>query len=330
MTANLTDAGGGTGVTRPLSPPAMAAPTAAPNLNPLLLRAQRTLAILDVLERLDHERRVPRPSEIAELASWPGWGALAPAYGRRGAGNPRWAEVRAAVERRVSPSQRAALASGINSSYFTDPRLVRAMWRLATGLGFTGGEVLDIGCGTGAFIAASPPSTPGRCTGVEPDPMAARIAALRFPSAEIIGRELQDVMLADASFDLAIGNVPFADPDTADYARTNGFSLHNYCLWRALHAVRPGGLVVAITSRFTLDATSPIQRRGLAALGDLIGAIRLPCGAFGTAGSSVVTDLVAFRRHSPHTARVRDGWRRVVDGIVPGILINEYFADEPT
>ena len=153
MTANLTDAGGGTGVTRPLSPPAMAAPTAAPNLNPLLLRAQRTLAILDVLERLDHERRVPRPSEIAELASWPGWGALAPAYGRRGAGNPRWAEVRAAVERRVSPSQRAALASGINSSYFTDPRLVRAMWRLATGLGFTGGEVLDIGCGTGAFMA---------------------------------------------------------------------------------------------------------------------------------------------------------------------------------
>jgi SAM-dependent methyltransferase len=281
------------------------------------------------LARLDRERRAPQPGELAELAAWQGWGSLAPAYGSRRETDPRgWEVVRAAVERRVNAAQREAItARGVHTSYFTSPRIAEAVWRLATGLGFVGGKALDIGCGTGTFIATAPTAVPVEWTGIEPDPVTARIAALRFPRAAIAPRELQDVRLADGSYNLVIGNMPFGNPDTADYRRTNGLSLHNYCLWRALQAVRPGGLVIAITSRYTLDAISPAQRHRLAGLGELVGVIRLPSGVFSAAGTSVVTDLVAFVRHGERDAwRVEPRWEHAIDGIVPGLAVNEYFT----
>ena len=297
--------------------------------NPLLTEAQRTVAVIDLLGQLHRERRAPQPSELALLTSWQGWGSLAPAYGRRGTHDARWPEVRAAIERRVKPAHHATIRGWVDTSYFTTPQIVDAVWRLATGLGFSGGRVLDIGCGTGAFMAAIPADVPAVCTGVEPDPMAAWIASLRFPAAEIIPREVQDAAIPDGSHDAAVGNMPFANPDTANYARTEGFSLHNYCLYRALRAVRPGGLVVAVTARSTLDAPRAIQRGKLARLGQLVGAIRLPSSTFGTAGTSVVADIVAFRRHAAGGSGTGWAWRDITDGIVAGIAVNEYFGTNP-
>ena len=294
--------------------------------NPLLTEAQRTVAVIDLLAQLHREHRAPQPSELALLTSWQGWGSLAPAYGRRGTHDARWPEVRAAIERRVKPAHYATIRGWVDTSYFTTPQIVDAVWRLAEGLGFSGGRVLDIGCGTGAFLAAVPAGVAAVCTGVEPDPMAAWVASLRFPAADIIPCEIQDAVIPDGSHDIAIGNMPFANPNTADYARTDGFSLHNYCLFRALRAVRPGGLVIAVTSRFTLDAPQPIQRGKLARLGRLVGAIRLPSSTFGAVGTSVVADIVAFRRHPVGGSGTSAGWRQIIDGIVPGIAINEYFG----
>ena len=238
-------------------------------------------------------------------------------------------EVRAAVERRVKPAHHALIRGWVDTSYFTNSQIVDAVWRLATRLGFSGGRVLDIGCGTGAFMAAIPAGVAAVCTGVEPDPMAALIASLRFPAATIIPREIQDAVIPERIYDIAVGNMPFANPETANYARTEGFSLHNYCLYRALRAVRPGGLVVAVTSRFTLDAPHAIQRGKLARLGHLVGAIRLPSSTFCAAGTSVVADIVAFRRHPAGKTGTNAGWRNITDDIVPGIAINEYFGTHP-
>lgn len=272
--------------------------------------------MIDLVRRLDEQQRAPRAEETALLASWRGWGTVAAAFTGRGAGDAQWAKIRAAIEQRLSPGELAAANAGIATSYFTDPRLVRAVWRLATELGFAGGRVLETGCGTGAFMAATPAGVAVRWTGIEPDPIAARIATLRFPDAEIVAKELQDVPLSDGSYDLAIGNVPFSNPDTHDPVRCGGLSLHNYCLWRALQALRPGGLVVAITSRYTLDASSPQQRDRLAELGGLVGAIRLPSGAFSAAGTAVVTDIVAFRRRGPGAAVTPGAWRAVTTAMV--------------
>ena len=76
-------------------------------------------------------------------------------------------------------------------------------------------------------------------------------------------------------------------------------------LLKSLNLVRPGGLVAVLTSRYTLDAHNPAPRREMAALADLVGAVRLPAGAFREiAGTDVVCDLLVLRRR-PARERIR-------------------------
>ena len=60
---------------------------------------------------------------------------------------------------------------------------------------------------------------------------------------------------------------------------------------------------MVLTSRYTMDARNPAARREIAALADLVGAIRLPGGAHQrAAGTGVVTDLLILRRREPGRA----------------------------
>ena len=156
-------------------------------------------------------------------------------------------------------------------------------------------------------MAAAPADLRLRWTGVERDPTSARIAQARFPGAQIIASPLEHVPLPAGVFDLAIGNVPFADVQIYDKDAPK-LNLHNYCLWRSLQAVHPGGYVIALTSRYTMDAASSGQRAELAALGDLVGAIRLPSGALGEAGTRAVADIVVLRRRGEHEPRRGADW----------------------
>jgi hypothetical protein len=102
---------------------------------------------------------------------------------------------------------------------------------------------------------------------------------------------------------------------------------------------RPGGLLIALTSRYTLDARNPAARRELAQLGDLIGAVRLPTGAMhAVAGTSAILDLVVLRRRAPDADPAGvPGWDRTVDIDVfdettrqtTSATANRYFADHP-
>jgi N12 class adenine-specific DNA methylase len=102
--------------------------------------------------------------------------------------------------------------------------------------------------------------------------------------------------------------------------------------------VQPGGLVVALTSRYTLDARNPAARRAMAAIGDLLGALRLPERAFAaSSGTDVVVDLLVFRRRLPGAEPDGPAWAKTVpatldlpDGASTEPLdINEYFAEHP-
>ncbi|WP_404949163.1 hypothetical protein HFP70_35865 [Streptomyces sp. ARC14] len=51
---------------------------------------------------------------------------------------------------------------------------------------------------------------------------------------------------------------------------------------KSLDLTRPGGLVAVVTSRYTMDGSTPRAedaRMEMARKGDLVGAIRLPTGA---------------------------------------------------
>jgi uncharacterized protein involved in copper resistance len=88
--------------------------------------------------------------------------------------------------------------------------------------------------------------------------------------------------------------------------------------------------VTVLTSHYTMDATNPAARREIAAMADLLAAVRLPMSAHQrAAGTRVITDVLVLRRRDPADA---DGWASTV--AIGGdadrqVNVNEYFATRP-
>lgn len=207
------------------------------------------------------------------------------------------------------------------------------MWRVVSDLGFDGGAVLEPGCGSGNFIGFAPADCD--ITGVEADAATADIARLLYGErATIHHQRFETFTVEDGHFDLAIGNVPFADITPHDPRHNRArHSLHNYFIVKSLHLTRPGGLAVLLTSRWTLDARNPKARREIAGLGHLLGAVRLPARAFlDSSGTEVVTDLLVLRRKEGDEPTEAEQWLTTspapLDDGEP-IFVNDYFLAHP-
>lgn len=127
---------------------------------------------------------------------------------------------------------------------------------------------------------------------------------------------------------MPFGNVILHDP----VHNPTRLSMHNHFISKSLRLTRPGGLVVVLTSHFTMDAQNPGARREMNDLADLIGAVRLPTGAHRrAAGSDVVTDLLIFRRREPDRPPANNSWETVVPITIDGtpMKINTYFDQNP-
>ena len=286
------------------------------------------LAALTVLRMLQRDGRAATAAEQQVLARWSGWGAV-PEVFDTGRADLAWARDRLAGL--LSAREMAAAARNTLNAHYTDAEIVRATWSTVQALGFGGGRVLEPGCGSGNFIGFAPQGA--QVTGVELDPVTAGIAAALYPQARIRAESFADTPDPDSCHDLAIGNVPFAQAVLHDRRHNpGGHSIHNHFIIKSLHLVRPGGLVAVLTSRYTMDARNPAARREIAALADLVGAIRLPSGAHQrAAGTDVVTDLLILRRREPDRHPDPAAWEQArlteIDGAQ--VAVSEYFLDHP-
>ena len=230
---------------------------------------------------------------------------------------------------------KSARATTLNAHY-TSPVVVRAMYEAAQQFGFQGGQVLEPACGIGHFIGLMPEEMlrQSTITGVEIDSLTARIAKALYPDADIREQPFEKSKFADDSFDLAISNVPFGDYPVHD-PRWNEykFSIHDYFFPATLAKVRPGGLLMFITSRHTLDKLDATMRDLLSAKTEMLGAIRLPNTAFKkNAGTEVTTDIVMLRKLRAGESSRGSAWKATVDfGNERGeaFVLNEYFAAHP-
>jgi N12 class adenine-specific DNA methylase/SAM-dependent methyltransferase len=248
-----------------------------------------------------------------------------------------WESIAEQLHKLVTSRDRKWMASSTQYAHYTPVDIMRAIWAAIERLGFTGGRVLEPGCGTGLFIAAAPPALDGALdwTGVELDPTTAMIAKALQPDATIIVGDFAKTKSRSA-YDLAIGNPPFATTTIIGegHAGRLGLRLHDYFIARSLELVRPGGLAAFVTSHGTLDKGATKARDYMASLAELIGAVRLPQGAMREeAGTDVVVDILFFRRsESPVNG---DTWRDLIevspaDG--PGekpMFVNRYYAEHP-
>ena len=246
-------------------------------------RARANVAAILIADGIAKQDRPATAKEQAQLIRFTGFGAGELANGmfrRPGDVDFRqgWDDIGSSLERAVCESDYASLARCTQYAHFTPEFIIRAIWAGVQKLGWRGGRVLEPGIGTGLFPALMP--EPFRdaafVTGIELDPVTARIVSLLQPRARIINGDFARTDLAPI-YDLAIGNPPFSDRTVrSDRAyRSLGLRLHDYFIARSIDLLKPGALAAFVTSHGTMDKADTTARGHIAKSADLIAAIRL-------------------------------------------------------
>ena len=306
-------------------------------------RARDNIAAIRLAAEIEAGDRSASAEEQAHLIRFTGFGASDLANGvfrRPGetAFRQSWEELGAELQDAVSEGDYASLARCTQYAHFTPEFIVRAIWAGLRRLGWRGGRVLEPGIGAGLFPALMPETLRdiSHVTGVELDPVTARIARLLQPRARIIGGDFARADLP-AAFDLAIGNPPFSDRSVrSDRAyRSLGLRLHDYFIARSIDLLKPGALAAFVTSSGTMDKADVTARAHIAKSADLIAAIRLPEGSFrAEAGTDVVVDILFFRKRKPAEPDGDLAWLDL-DEVQPAsaeegaIHVNRWFAQHP-
>ena len=298
-------------------------------------RARANMDAIELVQRLDAENRYATADEQQVLGRWSGWGAAADVFDLR---KTEWSADRDRLRALLTDSEWGQARRNTLNAHYTDPQIAQAMWGALVDAGFTSGRVLEPGCGSGTFLAYAPDSA--QLVGVELDATTAQIAAALHPDAQIRNEGFETTHVPQQSFAATIGNVPFGDFRLYDPAHNQGrHSIHNHFIIKALDLTAPGGYVAVVTSRYTMDSSDQRARKEIAAAADLVGAIRLPTGAFSrVAGTEVVTDLLVLRRREHDREPTVQTTDFVSTGSVPvrgyngaaeSSVINRYFITHP-
>ena len=290
------------------------------------------MAAIHLLKELEFEGLQASPEQQEILSRYVGWGGLADAFDES---KDNWKAEFAELYAALSPEEYAAARASTLNAHYTSPTVIRAIYDAVENMGFQTGNILEPSMGVGNFFGMLPESMKSsRLYGVELDSITGRIAKQLYPKADITVAGFETTDRKDF-FDLAVGNVPFGQYQVSDRAFDKlGFSIHNYFFAKALEQVRPGGVVVFVTSRYTMDAKDSAARRYIAQRADFLGAIRLPNNAFrANAGTDVVSDII-FLQKRDRPIEIEPDW--VHTGIwrnpganADGFAINQYFIDHP-
>ncbi|MCF1474872.1 lactate dehydrogenase [Agrobacterium vitis] len=306
-------------------------------------RARDSIAAIRLAAEIEAGERPATREEQETLIRFTGFGASDLANGVfRRPGEPEfrkgWEEIGSDLEDAVGKTDYASLARCTQYAHFTPEFIVRAIWSGLQRLGWRGGRVLEPGIGTGLFPALMPEALRdlSHVTGVELDPVTARIVRLLQPRARILTGDFARTELP-ASYDLAIGNPPFSDRTVrSDRAyRSLGLRLHDYFIARSIDLLKPGAFAAFVTSSGTMDKADSSAREYIAKTADLIAAIRLPEGSFrADAGTDVVVDILLFRKRKVAEPERNLSWLDT-DDIRPAtedegtIRVNRWFAQHP-
>lgn len=293
-----------------------------------LERARANVRAIEVLRDLDDSGREPTDDDIRALAAYAGWGGAQKAFEEDG-DDPAWSEINTRLSELLTDAEYADARSSTLTAFYTPRPVVDAMWQALGKAGFGKDPkhpdmVLEPGCGTGNFIRSTPAGSSYGFTGIEADPISAGIARHLCTDDDIINNRMERTGLPTDAFDLAVGNVPYSDA-----IRIDGTVIHDWFIQHSLDAVRPGGLVAVLTSRYTLDKNTSNMRRGLARKAELVAACRLPRETFDRqAGTEVISDILILRKRDEPLAEADATWTDTTE-FRDGVNANRLFVDHP-
>lgn len=298
-------------------------------------RYHANVAAIRLIKQLEAEGRQATEEEQAILSKYVGWGGLASAFDSR---KSDWTREYAELKELLSEEEYALARGSTLNAHYTDISIIRAMYDGLRTLGFTGGRMLEPAAGVGHFAGAMPEDlrrSLQSMTMVELDRITGTIAKYLYPEADVRVQGFETVNIPDRFIDAAIGNVPFGNYNVMDkaYPKKITSSIHNYFFAKTLDKVREGGIVMFITSSYTLNSRDSTVRKYLAERADLLGAIRLPDTAFKVnAGTEAVTDILILKKRAPGTDYAGEAFLEAPFTGVDyrgGAYINEYFISHP-
>jgi hypothetical protein len=305
-------------------------------------RAHDNVEAIKLLNLLEREQRPATPAEQTLIAKFVGFGASELAnniFARRpDEFRDGWEDFGRSLIAETTDAEFQSLKRATQYAHYTPEYIVRAMWDAARTLGFDGGQVLEPGCGSGLFMGLRPEdlSSDTVFVGIENDPVTARVAGALYPRQVIRCIDFDKASLP-GDFDLAIGNPPFSNLTIQNKTKLGrlGLSLHDFFIAKSLEHLRPGGIALFVTSRYTMDKSDPKARLHIDGIADFLGGVRLPSKAMKEdAGTDVVVDILLFQTRAPGSPRPEQNWIEL--GAVPDsdegfgpLRINSYFLDNP-
>lgn len=288
---------------------------------------EKNLDAILTLQRVEAEQRYATLAEQEVLSGYVGWGGLPAAFDEK---NQAWHKEYLQLKEALSPEEYVSARESTLNAHYTSPSVIRAVYDVLRNMGFSGGNILEPSMGIGNFFGMLPEDMQeSRLYGVELDRLSGRIARQLYPQADIQVKGFEDTEFPDNFFDVAVGNVPFGQYKVNDRAYNKlNFNIHNYFFAKTLDKVRPGGVVVFITSRYTMDAASSQARKYMAQRAELLGAVRLPNTAFkANAGTQTTADIL-FLKKRDRLASEEPDWVHLGKN-ADGIPMNQYFIDHP-
>ena len=289
-------------------------------------RLKRNIKAIETLLTLEREERSATPEERKRLSGYVGWGGLADTFDEERGG--QWQEARNFLKENLTEEEYSAARSSVLNAHYTPGFVVEEIHQYLSRCKVSG-KILEPAAGIGNFLRPRPNI---HYSAVEIDSLSGRILKQRFPAEDIQIKGLEETDFADDSFDAVIGNVPFGNYKVFDerYKRQN-FLIHDYFLAKSLDKVKPGGVVALITGKGTLDKENDSVRRYLAERAELLGAVRLPSGAFASAaGTDVTADiLILQKRPAPGERKDDEAPWLSLGPTEDGVPVNEYFICHP-
>jgi N12 class adenine-specific DNA methylase len=303
--------------------------------------AERNIGIVELVKKIQAEGRAATAEERAQLVKFTGWGASEIAngvfpdrYGRFK--NAEWQALGERLKAALTDEEYAQARRTTQYAHYTSESVIRSIYAGLDRLGFKGGTLIEPGMGVGHFAGLMPDHMAANSsyTGIEYEPITGAIAKLLYPQSNVIVGDFTKTSLPRDFFDMAIGNPPFSSSQVLNDPEYKGQRpmLHDYFFMKTIDRVKPGGLLVFVTSKGTMDKTSDKSRKYLAERGNLLGAIRLPQTAFkDNAGTEVVTDVIFLQKRGEGIPDNGVKWLGTKEVATPQgpTPINEYFADHP-
>ena len=298
-------------------------------------RYKANIDAIKLVKQLEAEGRYATEAEQVILSKYVGWGGLANAFDERKAD---WSKEYSELKELLTKEEYELARGSTLNAHYTDISVIKAMYDGLNQLGFNGGRMMEPSSGVGNFVGAMPADMSAKVkswTMVELDSITGLIAKYLYPNADVRIQGFEKTNIPNNFMDVIISNVPFGNYPITDkaYPKKVTSAIHNYFFAKSLDKVRPGGIVMFITSSYTMNSKDETVRKYIMQRADLLGAIRLPDSAFkGNAGTEVVTDILILKKRAANTEYAGENFLeapyKYINGY-NGAYINSYFDAHP-